>query len=50
MNQNELIADMIEEVIGRLFTAFLQHSPTISEYSIYFDPKKYSSWFVELFF
>lgn len=50
MNKNELIADNIEEVIGRLFTAFSQHSPTISEYSIYYDPKKYSSWFVELFF
>lgn len=27
MHKNELIADTIEEVIGRLFTAFSQHSP-----------------------
>ena len=50
MNQNELIADKIEEVIGKMFQAFSEFEPKSSEYSLYYDPNKYPSWFVELYF
>jgi predicted Zn-ribbon and HTH transcriptional regulator len=50
MSLNESIADKIEEGIGKMFHAFSKYEPKISEYSLYYDSKKYPSWFIELFF
>lgn len=50
MSQSELIADRIEEAISRMFYSFSEYDPKVSEYSIYYDPKKHSSWFIELYF
>ena len=50
MIDSELIADKIEEVIGRMFTEFRSFEPKVSEYSIFYDPKKHTSWFILIFF
>lgn len=50
MNNSELIADKIEEVIGRMFVNFESINPKASEYSILFNPKKHPSWFILIFF
>src|SRR5258706_1791194 len=50
MNHNDLIADKIEEVIGRMFANFrsLEIGPT--EYSVFYDPNKHTSWFIVIYF
>jgi hypothetical protein len=50
MNSNDLIADKIEEVIGRMFANFrsLEIGPT--EYSMFYDPNKHASWFIVIYF
>lgn len=50
MSQNEVIADRIEVVIGRMFSAFSEYEPKSSEYSLYFNPAKYRAWFIEIYF
>lgn len=50
MNNNELIADKFEEVIGRMFVNFESFYPKASEYSIFFNPQKHPSWFILIFF
>ena len=50
MNQSELIADKIEEAIGRMFQAFSAYTPKVSEYTMYYDPDKHETWFIELYF
>lgn len=50
MSQYEVIADRIEEAIGRMFHAFSEFEPKASEYSLYFNPKLYPSWFIEIYF
>jgi hypothetical protein len=50
MISNELIADKIEEVIGRMFTEFRNVEPNASEYSLFHDSKKHTSWFILIFF
>lgn len=50
MSQSELIADKIEEAIGRMFHAFSEYTPKVSEYAMYYDPEKDKTWFIELYF
>jgi hypothetical protein len=50
MSQNEVIADKIEEVIGRMFFAFSEYETKSSEYSLCFNPSKYRAWFIEIYF
>jgi len=47
---NDLIADKIEEVIGLMFSNFrsLEVGPT--EYSLFYDPNKHTSWFIVIYF
>jgi len=47
---NELIADKLEEVIGRMLTHFKTLNPKPSEYSILYNPQKHASWFILIFF
>jgi len=50
MIDNEIIADKIEEVIGRMFSKFSSFEPKPSQYSIFYNPKKHASWFILIFF
>jgi len=50
MSQNEVIADRIEEAIGRMFYSFSEYDPKASEYSLYYNPNLYQSWFIEIYF
>jgi hypothetical protein len=50
MYNNELIADKIEEVIGRMVVNFESYNPRSSEYLIFYDPKKPTSWLILIFF
>ena len=50
MSQSELIADKIEEAIGRMFHAFSEYTPKVSEYAMYYNPEKDETWFIELYF
>jgi hypothetical protein len=47
---NELIADKIEEVIGKMITQFSSFNPKSSEYIIFHNPKRHTSWFIVIFF
>ena len=50
MNKYDITADKFEECIGKMFNFFAETEPKISEYSLYFDPKKHALWFIEIFF
>jgi hypothetical protein len=50
MNNSELIADRIEEVIARMFAYFRSFSPGATEYSMFYNPGKHASWFIIIFF
>jgi len=47
---SDLIADKIEEAIGRMFSNFRAQEFGPGEYSIFYNPKKYSYWFIVLYF
>jgi hypothetical protein len=47
---NDSIADKIEEAIGQMFTNFRSQELGPSEYSIFYNPEKYSSWFIVIYF
>ena len=47
---NDFIADKIEEAVGRMFSNFKDHEFRPIEYSIFFNPKKYSYWFIVIYF
>jgi len=50
VSKNELIADQIEEVIKQMVVAGRSLAPRASEYTILYDPRRYASWFVVIFF
>ena len=50
MKQYEVIADRIEEALARMFHVFSEFESKPSEYSLYFNPKLYGSWFIEIYF
>jgi len=50
MNTSESIADRIEEVIGDMFAAFRPYESGATEYCMFYDPKKHSSWLIVIFF
>jgi len=47
---NDFIADKMEEVIGQMFSNFKTQEFEPTEYSIFFNPKKYSYWFIVIYF
>ena len=47
---NFLIADRIEEIIGRMFAQFRSIDTGTLEYSIFHIPKRHASWFILIFF
>ena len=49
MNNNG-IADRIEEIIRRMFLIFRELKPNSTEYSLFYDPKKDSAWYILIFF
>ncbi len=50
MNDNDLIADRIEEITGRMFAHFRSLEPGATEYSMFYNPRRHSSWFILIFF
>jgi hypothetical protein len=50
MNNSELIADRIEEIIGRMFTHFRSFESGATQYSMFYNPQKHASWFILIFF
>jgi hypothetical protein len=50
MNNSELIADRIEEIIGRMFAYFRSFGSGATEYSMFYDPRRHASWFIIIFF
>ena len=49
-NNNDFIADKIEEAIGQMLSNFNTQEMGPTEYSIFFNPKKYSYWFIVIYF
>ena len=47
---NDFIADKIEEAVRRMFSNFKNQEFGPFEYSIFYDPKKYSYWFIVIYF
>ena len=47
---NDLIADKIEEAIGQMFLDFRSQELGPTEYSIFYNPQKQSSWFIVIYF
>jgi hypothetical protein len=47
---NDLIADKIEEVIGRMFSNFRSIEGGPTEYSMFYDSNKHASWFIVIYF
>ncbi|MFA7209023.1 MAG: hypothetical protein WC120_01935 [Parcubacteria group bacterium] len=50
MISSKLIADKIEAVIKKMFVELGTSEIGVSEYSLLYDPKKHSSWFIVIFF
>lgn len=50
MNNRERIANRIEESIGRMFAHFRSFDPGSTQYSIFYHPKRHTSWFILIFF
>jgi hypothetical protein len=50
MNNNERIADRIEEIISRMFEYFRSVESGATQYSVFYNPKKRASWFIIIFF
>jgi hypothetical protein len=50
MNDNNLIANKIEEVIGRIFAHFRSVDLGVTEYSIFYNQRMHASWFIVVFF
>lgn len=50
MNNNEAIADRIEEVLRDMFAHFGQYDLGITEYSLFYNPAKHAAWFIVVFF
>ncbi len=49
-NKNEFIADKIEEAIRNMFANFRTYEFAPTEYSIFYNPKKHSYWFIVIYF
>ena len=47
---NDIIADKIEEAIRQMFSDFKSQEFGPTEYSIFFNPEKHSSWFIVIYF
>src|SRR5258706_8642957 len=50
MNNDELIADRIEEVIEGMLKHFSSLEPRVAEYSMFYNPRKHPSWIILIFF
>ena len=50
MDDNEIIADRLEAGIHAMLQAFSEFDPIVYTYSLYYDPSRSDTWFVELFF
>ena len=50
MSTNDLIANQIEVVIEKMFTYFSSIDSGATQYSIFYNPKRSSSWFIAIFF
>ena len=50
MNDNNLTADKIEEVIGRMFAHFRSIDSGVTEYSMFYNKRMHASWFILIFF
>ena len=50
MNNIDIIADRIEEVISLMFTNFQSVDSGLKEYSIFYNPEKHTSWIILIFF
>lgn len=47
---NDIIADKIEEAIGQMFSDFSSQEFGPTEYSIFYNPQKQTSWFIVIYF
>jgi hypothetical protein len=47
---NDSIADKIEEAIGQTFSNFRTQEFGLTEYFIFYNPKRYSHWFIVIYF
>ena len=50
MNRSELIGDRIEEIIGRMFKHFSSFDSGVTQYSMFYNPRRHASWFIIIFF
>ena len=50
MNNGELLADRIEEIIRRMFAHFRSFGIEATEYSMFYNPRRHASWFILIFF
>jgi len=50
MNNNELIADRVDEIIAGMFAHFRSFAAGATEYSMFYNPGRHASWFIMIFF
>ena len=47
---NDFVADKIEEAVGQMFSNFRSQDFGPTEYSIFYNPEKFSYWFIVIYF